>query len=97
MNEEAPSLPTPVTLDEADAKAAKELVDEAAALQRFVDTLMQQGQVRQQALQAKQGAFWQLMQQKYGIDATNVHWAPSNDGSAIVPLSVNLGYASPEA
>ena len=86
-------IPQPIELDVEDAKSAKDLVEKAAALQEFMKNMMDLGQHKQGEIRNLQAAFWSKMQQKYGIDPRTVHWAPSEDGKRLIPVSVNLSGA----
>lgn len=84
------SLPVPIALDKEGAKEAMKMLKDAEAHQAFMQQFMQVGQQRQAVLKAKQTKFWQDMADKHGIDIQNISWAPSDDGSQLVPVSVNL-------
>lgn len=84
---------TPITLEEADAKRVRALMDREVAIRQFIERVTQHGEekLRQQAAEARE--VWQAIALKYGIDIESVVWGLAQDGKRLLPLQARFNHA----
>jgi len=83
-------VPQPIQLKQKDLDALRDLQQEGEAIQRFVETMVNQGKVKMQKVQQKGSAIYQGIAHDYGIDMKSVHWAPDFSRGLLVPVRMQL-------
>lgn len=83
-------LPTPIKLNESEAKILSDLADDMVALQNWMDLITEQGKMKIQEYRQKTAAAWQELDKTYDLDITHTHWVLSNDKKSIVPVGIKL-------
>jgi hypothetical protein len=79
-----------VELDAAEQKALKQLAAEMEGLQQFIQATTQAGQNRFALFNARRREIYEGLAKKYGLDLDRVSYAPSVDGTKLVPTVLRL-------
>lgn len=73
-----------IELDATEQAALRKLNDAQQGITNFVQTMMQAGETRAQALQAQGREIFEALAAKHSLDLQNQTWVPSQDGKSIV-------------
>lgn len=65
------------------ARAMRALLDKEAALQRFTQQVVAQGERRAAELVEESREFWTGVAKEHGINMVREQWVPNEDGSGI--------------
>lgn len=84
------TIPTPIKLERGELDALRKANDETEALQRFVQHVVQQGQLKTQSVQSKVREVYRGIRDRTGLDLENVVWVPDFDLGVLVPTQVKL-------
>lgn len=87
------TTPTPIELTREELHRHVSLVEDLNNLQRFIDTVLEQGKLKMRKQQEKNQAFWVALSEKYGMDLKNVDWQVH--GNHVVPVQVR-SFPDPE-
>lgn len=83
-------LPTRIKLASKHIASLQELAADGQALQRFVDTVIQQGQVKARKVQDKIDAIYGELAKEHGIDVKRTQWVLDPSTGELVPVSMQL-------
>ena len=81
---------TDVVLDAEDRGKLRALNNSQQGLNNFIQTMMKAGETRASALQAEGRVVFEGFAKKYNLDLKKVTYAPSEDGTKLIPIAVRL-------
>jgi hypothetical protein len=84
------SLPPTIDLSKAETANLAKIGDKKAAIDKFVKTVVEQGEARLAELNAEGREVWSKLAKAHNLDLTNVNYAISDDGTKLVPVGMNL-------
>jgi hypothetical protein len=79
-----------IILDAEDQAALRDLNDKTAGVQRMIQMFVESGERRMAQLQQQGRETFGRLAEKYGLDLKHVSYVPSDDGTKLIPIAVNL-------
>ena len=83
-------IPTRVELEPKDASALLQLQTRVQSIQKFVQTVTEQGEKRLYDLQRDTAEFWKMAAEKYGLDIDRVNYTLGPDAKSAVPIAMRF-------